>query len=30
MRFEFDEASDLDATEATQDLCQLGSYTIHE
>ncbi|PKA41274.1 hypothetical protein [Rhizobium sullae] len=30
MRFEFDEASDLDTTEDTQDLCQLGSYTIHE
>nr|WP_167363891.1 hypothetical protein [Rhizobium mongolense] len=30
MRFEFDEASELDATEDTQDLCQLGSYTIHE
>ncbi|PDT05979.1 hypothetical protein [Rhizobium chutanense] len=30
MRFEFDEDSDLDTTEDTQDLCQLGSYTIHE
>ncbi|ABC91867.1 MULTISPECIES: hypothetical protein [Rhizobium] len=30
MRFEFDEDSDLDTTEDTQDLCALGSYTIHE
>lgn len=30
MRFEFDENSDLDTTEDTQDLCQMGSYTIHE
>lgn len=30
MRFEFDENSDLDTTEDTQDLCALGSYTIHE
>jgi hypothetical protein len=30
MRFEFEEGSDLDTTEDTQDLCELGSYTIHE
>ncbi|WP_064695798.1 hypothetical protein [Rhizobium aegyptiacum] len=30
MRFEFDENSNLDTTEDTQDLCALGSYTIHE
>lgn len=30
MRFEFDENSDLDTTEDTQDLCELGEYTIHE
>lgn len=30
MRFEFDENSNLDTTEDTQDLCELGSYTIHE
>lgn len=30
MRFEFDEDSDLETTEDTQDLCALGSYTIHE
>ncbi len=30
MRFEFSEDSDLDTTEDTQDLCQLGSYEIHE
>lgn len=30
MRFEFDEDSNLDTTEDTQDLCELGSYTIHE
>lgn len=30
MRFEFDEDSNLDVTEDTQDLCRLGSYTIHE
>ena len=29
MRFEFDEDSGLDITEDTQDLCKLGSYTIH-
>jgi hypothetical protein len=30
MRFEFEEASNLDTTEDTQDLCAMGSYTIHE
>jgi hypothetical protein len=30
MRFEFTEDSNLDTTEDTQDLCQMGSYTIHE
>lgn len=30
MRFEFEEESDLADTEDTQDLCELGSYTIHE
>ncbi|EJC80573.1 hypothetical protein Rleg4DRAFT_2206 [Rhizobium leguminosarum bv. trifolii WSM2297] len=30
MRFEFEEGSNLAATEDTQDLCQMGSYTIHE
>ncbi|AXS42761.1 hypothetical protein D1F64_20445 [Breoghania sp. L-A4] len=30
MRFEFAEGSDLETTEDTQDLCALGSYTIHE
>lgn len=30
MRFEFDEDSNLEDTEDTQDLCKLGSYTIHE
>lgn len=30
MRFEFTEDSDLDTTEDTQDLCKMGSYTIHE
>ncbi|EJT04288.1 hypothetical protein [Rhizobium sp. CCGE 510] len=30
MRFEFEEGSNLDTTEDTQDLCQMGSYTIHE
>lgn len=30
MRFEFAEGSNLDTTEDTQDLCELGSYTIHE
>ncbi|WP_371814182.1 hypothetical protein [Ensifer sp. ENS03] len=30
MRFEFEEGSALDTTEDTQDLCELGEYTIHE
>ncbi len=30
MKFEFEENSDLDTTTDTQDLCELGSYTIHE
>ena len=30
MRFEFEEESNLDTTEDTQDLCKTGSYTIHE
>ncbi|MBB4291093.1 hypothetical protein GGE16_003152 [Rhizobium leguminosarum] len=30
MRFEFEEGSDLATTDDTQDLCELGSYTIHE
>lgn len=30
MRFEFEEGSNLDTTEDTQDLCEMGSYTIHE
>ncbi|TCR04849.1 hypothetical protein [Neorhizobium sp. BT27B] len=30
MRFEFTEDSNLDTTEDTQDLCKMGSYTIHE
>ncbi|TWD46839.1 hypothetical protein [Allorhizobium terrae] len=30
MKFEFEENSDLDTTTDTQDLCKLGSYTIHE
>jgi opacity protein-like surface antigen len=30
MRFEFEESSDLDTTEDSQNLCELGSYTIHE
>ncbi|MEP9372490.1 hypothetical protein [Mesorhizobium sp. KR1-2] len=30
MRFEFTEDSELDTTTDTQDLCELGSYTIHE
>jgi len=30
MRFEFAESSDLDTTEDTQNLCEMGSYTIHE
>lgn len=30
MRFEFTEDSELDTTTDTQDLCELGSYTINE
>jgi hypothetical protein len=30
MRFEFSEDSDLDTTEDTQNLCEMGSYQIHE
>jgi hypothetical protein len=30
MRFEFEESSGLDTTEDTQDLCAMGSYSIHE
>lgn len=30
MRFEFTEESDLDTTTDTQDLCELGDYTITE
>ncbi|PSJ54940.1 hypothetical protein [Pseudaminobacter soli (ex Li et al. 2025)] len=30
MRFEFTEDSDLTTTTDTQNLCDLGSYTIHE
>jgi len=30
MRFEFDEDSGLDVLKDTQDLCELGSYTITE
>lgn len=30
MKFEFAEGSDLDTTTDTQDLCELGSYSIHE
>lgn len=30
MRFEFSEESDLDTTTDTQNLCELGTYTIHE
>ncbi|APG82908.1 hypothetical protein [Sinorhizobium americanum] len=30
MRFEFDENSELETTVDKQDLCKLGSYTIHE
>lgn len=30
MKFEFSEDSDLDTTTDTQDLCELGSYTIGE
>lgn len=30
MRFEFQDSNDLDTTTDTQDLCELGEYTIHE
>ena len=30
MRFEFSEDSDLDTTEDTQNLCEMGSYEISE
>jgi hypothetical protein len=30
MKFEFEEDSDLDTTTDTQNLCEMGSYTIHE
>lgn len=30
MRFEFSEDSDLDTTTDKQNLCELGTYTIHE
>jgi hypothetical protein len=30
MKFEFEEGSSLDTTTDTQNLCELGSYTIHE
>ena len=30
MRFEFDEESELEITEDTQNLCELGSYTVEE
>jgi hypothetical protein len=30
MRFEFTEDSDLDTTTDTQNLCELGSYTLQE
>jgi hypothetical protein len=30
MKFEFSEDSDLDTTTDTQNLCEMGSYTIHE
>ncbi|MCJ8148818.1 hypothetical protein MNR02_07480 [Shinella sp. H4-D48] len=30
MRFEFSDDSDLDTTTDTQNLCELGDYTIHE
>jgi hypothetical protein len=30
MKFEFEQGSNLDTTTDTQDLCQMGSYTIHE
>ncbi|MEJ6784735.1 hypothetical protein [Aminobacter sp. Piv2-1] len=30
MRFEFDAESDLDTTEDTQNLCELGEYTVRD
>lgn len=30
LRFEFTEDSDLDTTEDMQNLCEMGSYTLHE
>ncbi|NZD50795.1 hypothetical protein [Rhizobium leguminosarum] len=30
IRFEFEEGSNLATTEDSQDLCAMGSYTIHE
>ena len=30
LRFEFEEGSDLATTEDKQNLCEMGSYTIHE
>ncbi|KQS79564.1 hypothetical protein ASG25_10905 [Rhizobium sp. Leaf384] len=30
MRFEFEEGSNLATTEDKQNLCEMGSYTIHE
>ncbi|MCB5201075.1 hypothetical protein LH464_01115 [Neorhizobium sp. T786] len=30
MKFEFEEGSDLDTTTDTENLCEMGSYTIHE
>lgn len=30
MRFEFTEDSDFEDMEDTQDLCAMGSYTIHQ
>jgi len=30
MKFEFKDSKDLDTTTDTQDLCEMGSYTIHE
>ena len=30
MRFEFEESSNLATTEDKQNLCEMGSYTIHE
>ena len=30
LRFEFTEDSDLDTTEDVQNLCEMGSYTLHD